>query len=163
MKTASLLGGLLALLGLFTSAESQACRAALEGVLTAQSPIHNALVEDDLAKASEGAKVLVGLTKQWLTEHPTDANLENIQKIDKAATAIATAEDLDIARGAFIQLSQGVIAIIRADKRLQDKWQLFFCPMVAKKQGFWVQPKGEDLANPYMGTQMPGCGSDKPW
>ena len=132
-------------------------------ILQVYATVHDPLVADNLKKAQDGAKTLGTFVSQWISENPNSAQKADVLNIEKAGSTLAAAEDLDDARKAFIQLSQGTIALIRADKSLQAKWQLFYCPMVAKNQGYWTQPLGEQLANPYMGGTMPGCGSKKPW
>lgn len=137
--------------------------ATVDPVLTAYAAVHDALVMDDLETAREGAKALEAGATQWLNENPEHTEKLTVQELEKAAGAFIVAQDIDDARKAFIQISKGTIALIRADKALLAKWQLFFCPMVVKQQGYWVQPAGQKLANPFMGSAMPGCGSKKPW
>lgn len=135
----------------------------IDQILNAGPAITGALVEDELAKAQTAAIAVADLASKLLLDNPNDPFAVSIEKMKVAADKISASEDLDEARIAFIELSQGAITIIRSDKALQASWQLCFCPMVAKNKGYWVQPKGEDLANPYMGTSMPGCGSKKKW
>lgn len=135
----------------------------IDQVLKSYSSVHDPLVVDDFAKTVEATHTLDALVSQWIKENPGSAEKAQLDAIEKGATKLLGGEDIDDARKAFIQISQGMIALIRSDKSLQAKWQLFFCPMVAKNQGFWVQPAGEQLANPYMGSAMPGCGSKKSW
>ncbi len=135
----------------------------IDQVLNSGPAITAALVEDELVRAQNAAVTVTDFASKWLLDNPSDPLATEVTKMKVAAEKLTASEDLDEARIAFIALNQGAIAIIRSDKALQSKWQLFFCPMVAKKQGFWVQPKGEELTNPYMGTTMPGCGSKKAW
>lgn len=135
----------------------------IEQVLNAYPLIHKSLVIDDVDASKAAAKSLQSLAAKWISENPSGVQLKNITAIGAGSEEIQSAEDLDEARIAFIKVSTAVIDLIRADAKLKLEWQLFFCPMVAKSKGFWVQPKAEKLANPYMGTAMPACGSKKTW
>ncbi len=132
-------------------------------VLSTYSLIHNALVIDEVDASKAAAKNLNELSAKWLSENPSGVQTKNITAIAAGTEEIQTAEDIDAVRIAFIKVSDAAIELIRADAQLKLDWQLFFCPMVAKNRGFWVQPKAEKLANPYMGSAMPACGSKKPW
>ncbi len=134
-----------------------------EQLVQSYAPLHDALVTDELTKAQDATKALQVLASQWLMENSTHAQKAAIEKVVNGAGVLIATDSLDDARIAFVQISQGTISFIRADESLKAKWQLFHCPMVAKDQGYWVQPVGQDIANPFMGTMMPGCGSDKPW
>lgn len=135
----------------------------IDQLLGAYPAMSSALVEDKLEESQAAAKALAQFASTWLTDNPDSPLKDKVQKMKVGAGTVFSSEDLDEARIAFITLSQATIEIIREDVELQKKWQLFFCPMVAKKQGYWVQPKGEEIANPYMGTTMPTCGGTKPW
>ncbi len=149
--------------GVLTLSGAFASNVSVDALLKAYSPISNALVEDELEGAQLAARSLSELASQWLVENPDLMQKVEVEKIKTETAKVITSEDLDEARIAFIKVSQGAVAIVQSDTALQAKWQLFFCPMVAKKQGYWIQPKGEEIANPYMGTAMPGCGGKKPW
>jgi len=84
-------------------------------------------------------------------------------KIDTAALQLsATAEapepDLAALRERFGALSEAIDAYMTGLKlRPPDGVRVAFCPMVNKP---WMQ-KGDTLANPYYGKEMPTCGSFK--
>jgi hypothetical protein len=84
-------------------------------------------------------------------------------KIDTAAlqlSAAAEAADPDLAalRERFGALSEAIDAYMTGLKlRPPDGVRVAFCPMVSKP---WMQ-KGDTLANPYYGKEMPTCGSFK--
>lgn len=79
-----------------------------------------------------------------------------------AAQLLGAAATLEAARERFSALSLYLVALAAADPRLQEGYHIFECPMF--KDGFnkWFQ-RPEDLANPYMGTRMPSCGSASQW
>jgi len=77
-------------------------------------------------------------------------------KIDTAAVSLAAAGDLAEARTKFGTLSEAIVAYKDGlHLKLGDGVKQAFCPMVVKP---WLQ-KGETLANPYYGSEMPTCGS----
>ena len=77
-------------------------------------------------------------------------------KIDTAAVSLAAAGDLAEARAKFGTLSEAIVAYKDGlHLKLGDGVKQAFCPMAVKP---WLQ-KGETLANPYYGSEMPTCGS----
>jgi Cu(I)/Ag(I) efflux system membrane fusion protein len=76
----------------------------------------------------------------------------------KAANAVGAAADLEAARAAFGPLSD---AVLEAGKAAGWKGvegvRLAYCPMVKRS---WLQ-KGEQIRNPYYGSQMLACGEFK--
>jgi hypothetical protein len=76
-------------------------------------------------------------------------------KIDTAAVQLASATELRDARQKFGALSDAIVAYmdglhLSAPDGVRKAW----CPMAQKP---WLQ-KGDILANPYYGTEMPTCG-----
>ena len=74
------------------------------------------------------------------------------EKTQAAAGKLATATDIKTARAAFGDLSDAVIALVGGDSKDVKK---AYCPVVKK---YWLQ-KGEQIENPYYGSQMLRCGS----
>lgn len=135
----------------------------VDSVLAFYPALHSSLVGDDLMKAKEAGKAFKTAASAWL-ETNAGAIEENLVKESQwGADSLSRAGSLDDARINFVQINKGAIGVIRTQDALKAKWQLFYCPMVAQQQGYWVQPKGQELANPFMGSDMPGCGSKKPW
>jgi Cu(I)/Ag(I) efflux system membrane fusion protein len=67
--------------------------------------------------------------------------------------------DLAGARKAFKPISHAIVTLA-TQVRSADAEQAFthfYCPMVPSGGGDWLQADGE-LANPYFGSEMPGCG-----
>lgn len=67
-----------------------------------------------------------------------------------AATAVGKAASLSAARKAFRTLSVDAIALARQQKG----YFILHCPMA---KADWVQTT-RTVANPYLGSKMPGCG-----
>ncbi len=74
----------------------------------------------------------------------------------KIADEAATLQGKDIAaqRGLLKSLSAKVIELLRDQPPPGEPLYVAYCPMVEAE---WVQ-SGEELANPYMGSDMPKCG-----
>ena len=77
--------------------------------------------------------------------------------VAEAADALAKARDLPTARESFKDLSQSLIKYL-ADKKVKTgRFEEIFCPMA---NAYWLQTN-QDIANPYLGHSMPGCGETK--
>jgi len=73
------------------------------------------------------------------------------------ADGLAKAKDLPAARESFKDLSQSLIKYM-ADKKVKTgKFEEVFCPMA---NASWLQTN-QNIANPYLGHSMPGCGETK--
>lgn len=108
-------------------------------VLKSYPALHKALAEDKINEAK---------------------TLATQMKID----GLAQSQNDQEARKEFGVFSEGVVSLVRNNKELQAHWQLFYCPMVPKgTYGYWIQPKGESILNPYYGAKMLTCGVKRPW
>jgi hypothetical protein len=128
-----------------------AAMAAVAGVHAAENPsalipryekVSAALVADNFADAQAAARQLAA-----------EAARLHLDGIAAAAQAVAKAGDLAAARAAFKTLSNETIALARQQKG----YFIMTCPMA---QADWVQSTRE-VANPYLGKDMPTCGSVK--
>lgn len=77
-----------------------------------------------------------------------------------AAAAVESAADVKAARDAFGPLSEAVIARVKADPAFEagSKLRLAYCSMA---DASWLQ-RGEQIRNPYYGSQMLTCGELRP-
>jgi hypothetical protein len=76
-------------------------------------------------------------------------------KIDTAAVQLAAAGDLALARDRFGVLSDAIVTYMTGLKlAAPDGVRTAFCPMAQRP---WLQ-KGDTIANPYYGKEMPTCG-----
>lgn len=141
--------------------------AANDALLKAYRPLHVALTKDDADSARAVAKEVRAEAARWIdtkgTDHPQYAR---VSQIAAGAAALEATTDLKSARLAFCRVAEGIVELARSDEDLKAAWQLFFCSMTAEAgfpYGFWVQPKGERIANPYFGSEMLSCGMKKKW
>ena len=74
-------------------------------------------------------------------------------KLDKIVLEISEAEDLEVARSKFKELSDRIVEL-----ELPEGYVVVHCPVADDGHGAdWVQKEG-DIANPYLGTAMRECG-----
>jgi hypothetical protein len=71
---------------------------------------------------------------------------------------LAAATDLHTTRIAFEALSGTLIATLAKNHVQTGQLHAAFCPMV---KASWLQTDGKVIHNPYMGSEMPDCGSFK--
>jgi hypothetical protein len=110
-------------------------------VLDAYEKVSQALVADDLAGAQKAAADLAG---------KAEAN----SPLAKHASELSKSDSLQSARDHFKAVSQEAIKLAED----QTGWNVMTCPMI--KGGDWLQ-KSDQVANPYMGQKMRGCGALK--
>jgi len=111
-------------------------------LLTQYEKVSAALVADDVSAAKAAAQQLA-----------VEATGLHHDAIAGSARAVAEAGDLAAARQAFKILSTEAIALARKQKG----YFIMTCPMA---QADWVQ-RTRSVANPYLGKDMPTCGSVK--
>lgn len=96
-----------------------------------------------------------------MNKHPEHAtmNEEHLAAMVKAINNASKEENIEMFRNAFAEISTQLVKAVE-NQGFDDKelyWQ--YCPMAQNNEGaFWLD---DDIAisNPYMGQQMPGCGS----
>jgi len=133
-----------------------------KGVLHSYSSLHKALAGDKLVDARATATAAQSDLANYLktVASPT----EPLNKMQAGIQALAQSQTDEESRKAFGLYSEGATSLIRQNDSLKKDWQLFYCPMVPKGTfGYWAQPKGESILNPYYGAKMLTCGVKRPW
>lgn len=152
MKHSIILAGTLLLAGTLAT-PALAGTGALESVMKPYEEIREALVSDSLDGVPEAAATIRERVEELRdTSGETIPGEKDLKEIVAAATKLREAENLDAARDAFYELSKPLV------RWRQDAGQgpdVAFCPM---KKRSWLQPGDEEIANPYYGQEMPGCG-----
>jgi hypothetical protein len=122
---------------------------AMKAVVGSYLQIQRALAADKTAGVPEAAKAIAAQAAKMGTDG---------QSILAAAKKLETAADIEAARTAFGELSEGVIAAGKAEgwKDLPDV-KVAYCPMVKKP---WLQTE-DTIRNPYYGSTMLTCGEFK--
>ncbi len=115
---------------------------AADAVLDSYVAVSTALVKDDLPAAKKAATALADAAK-----------VGNQATLAEHAGEIASSDSLEAARGHFKMASEEAVKLATG----KDGYYVFTCPMA---KADWVQ-KTKEVQNPYMGKEMPGCGSLK--
>ena len=111
--------------------------------------IQKSLAADSMGGVTGNAEILEDAAMKLKPPSP---------EIAAAAKTLKGAAKLADARTAFGKLSEAIVAYVDAQKlTLDPRFHIAFCPMVNKP---WLQA-GEQISNPYYGTEMPTCGSLK--
>lgn len=132
-------------------------------ILKTYSEIHKALAGDKVSEAQSLAQGGLGDLADGL-KSPKSEQAESVKKMALGAQQLAQSKTDEESRKAFGLYSEGTVGLIRTDSTAKPQWQLFYCPMVPKgTYGYWVQPKGDSLLNPYYGSKMLTCGVKRPW
>jgi len=92
-------------------------------------------------------------TRAGVSDDDAEAVADLLPEISSAASALASAGDLDGARSQFFELSKPM-GRYRKMAGIEGT-SVLFCPMAKKA---WIQPQG-DVGNPYLGQGMPTCGT----
>lgn len=135
-----------------------ATHASIDEALSAYEKIRKALTEDE-ADASAEALELAGAAKAAATTAP--ASLRGpLEELSAAAKRLGTLEtdDLSEARAAFGEVSRAIVSLLSAAPSVQEGLHVYECPM-AEGYEKWVQ-REEGASNPYMGREMPKCGTE---
>ena len=142
---------------------SDVFRTQLDGVFSAYFMMHQALSQDDLKGAQDGAQNLLRSldnVDMKLLEGPAHSVWMNEHKsITGSVQGIAESKSIESARLEFITLSA---TLYRAAKQFGTSGtQLvlrFYCSMAAEEKGaYWLQNK-TGVENPYYGSAMFSCG-----
>lgn len=118
--------------------------ATADGIFHRYSRVASALAADQLAGVKEEAEQIADAAIQ----------IAGGAKIAAGARELVASRDLAHARSAFSNLSDAVIAFVRATHRELTGSSIVYCPMADK---YWIQ-QGHNIKNPYYGASMLTCG-----
>lgn len=120
----------------------------MDAILTGYMNIENALAEDNNE-----------LAQQQATEFLNDSTGLNETHMKKSLEEIANATDINVQRKYFAILSKELYTIFKETGVKEKTLYWIHCPMALQGNGaFWLSAS-EHFNNPYMGKQMPTCGS----
>jgi len=122
-----------------------------EQLLEQYYSIQKSLASDSINNIAISAAQIAGISRKAAAKEPRVQT--QLLALAVAATKIQAA-DLKSARGAFGELSDGMIAFLQATGTKRNPPYQFYCPMVKKN---WLQPNKE-TRNPYYGSAMLTCG-----
>ena len=133
-----------------------------EAVLKAYRRIQIALASDDLPEALASAKELESAVQLLIKGEGTSFREATVRSVAEKAKKLVVAKSDTQARDHFAKITKSMIEWLRANRTARRGWQLFHCSM-APDYGFWLQPGGTEIANPYFGREMLRCGEKKSW
>jgi hypothetical protein len=112
--------------------------------------------------AGDSVEGLPELAAQVTAAAKSDAEAPGMDHVVAGAARVGAA-DLATARGAFKEMSEGLVEQLRADPKRREGYMLVHCPMTFDGGGaVWVQERGK-VENPYEGSRMPTCGDVLDW
>ena len=125
--------------------------------------IKNALADDNGSEAANGGKAMESaiskldkslLTAQQKTDYDKieDDLKEHAQHIGK------NSDKIEHQRSHFSMMSEDVYDLVKAFGAGQPMYH-DHCPMYNEKKGAMWLSEMKEVKNPYLGTQMPGCGT----
>ena len=125
--------------------------------------IQRSLSADDLAAAAKDIKPLREQVDAVLaTKIPTTANSEDYHKKLGALKVAADQSNFDKIEDARVHFGQISAALVVLSDQfalpLEKSLSVIHCPMWDRSPADWLQ-EGEQIANPFMGAKMAGCGS----
>lgn len=139
---------------------------------SASGPASSEPAHDDQAGTSELVRAYLSLSTAYVADKADASALAALEKAAKdfagkapgtlASQAKAIAEevsklkgkDLAAQRGLFKSVSAKVLELVRAQPPTGQTLYVAYCPMVEAE---WLQG-AQEIANPYMGSEMPKCG-----
>ncbi len=144
---------------------SAAFKAYIEALYDEYIKVKNALVEDDIDIAAQGAKKLADLIESNKDTKPEkglgDEDWEKLQvNLISAVDLISGTEDIGKQREHFIVLSENMaeaVQIFGVNKKVYSQ----FCPMANNDLGAYWLSEEEEIRNPYFGNAMLRCGTVK--
>ncbi len=139
----------------------QAFAQQLGSVVNACLGIQTALAADDPEAAGLAAKAarekLDQVQMELLQGEAHMAWMDQMKDLNTALDKLATSDSLETQRETFHTLSQHLVNTIQTFPIPQTVYQAF-CPMAFDNAGaIWLQDS-EEIANPYFGEMMLGCG-----
>ncbi len=142
---------------------SDAVLASLRTAYDAYEEIRVRLAQDQLDGVGAAGKRLAGSLNVALAALPSapEPVRSRISAGVHASEQLEKAPDLEAARRSFSIVSETLVSLAAADKRLAKERHVYECPM-AKGFNKWLQPS-DRMENPYMGTKMLTCGSESTW
>ncbi len=127
--------------------------------------LNAALVDTDAEKAQSAGQKLAGIFEEFdvnAVQEDLQAAYEEISgKIHQHAKEVAQAEDIEVQRERFVEITAGVYDMLKTFNANEHDVYYAYCPMAFDNTGaYWLSDKKE-IRNPYFGSKMLKCGSVK--
>lgn len=125
--------------------------------------LKNALFSDNGDSARFSGKVFFHDLKEFKVDAltPQQKKVWNqwAEKISYDAEHIKETSELEHQREHFVSLSSNMYKLLKGLSKSSIKLYYQFCPMANEGKGAYWLSENEKIQNPYMGQQMPKCGS----
>lgn len=137
----------------------------INNVLDEYYNLNAALVETDAQKAKSAgaqlAEVLANFEVTAVQEDLQDSYKNISDQIHQHAEKIAQADDIEVQRTSFSDVTAGVYEIVKTfNANLEDVYYAY-CPMAFDNTGGYWLSDAKEIRNPYFGSKMLKCGSVK--
>ncbi|PKA97774.1 Cu(I)/Ag(I) efflux system membrane fusion protein [Flavobacteriaceae bacterium MAR_2009_75] len=130
-----------------------------DNIISAYINLKNALVDTDVNKSTESAKVLYSQFSDFQISTLNEEDRDNMNDVKHTALLIANSDDVETKRRHFKALSNSMIAITSQLDQLEKPIYVQFCPMADNNQGAnWLSFENK-IRNPYFGSKMLTCGN----
>ncbi len=137
----------------------------LEVLVKEYLEIKKALTNDRIELAKEHLRTFAVEVRRnsEMTRHPehTDKHNRHHKAMLASVETAANAENIDSFREAFAAISEHLTKAVENQNYDGQELYLQYCPMALNGEGATWLSKTEEIKNPYMGQQMPGCGETK--
>lgn len=127
-----------------------------DAFLSEYMEVKNALVEDDHEKAKEEANDMLEEFNQL--DEGVVAQQQK-QQIETSIQQVANANNIGAQRDAFAQLSNQLYQVAQQDDLTNKTLYWQHCPMAMNNKGANWLSFDKEIQNPFMGQNMPKCGS----
>jgi Cu(I)/Ag(I) efflux system membrane fusion protein len=135
---------------------------ALRSSIDAYDRARGKLARDDMHSIGADARTIADALRAVHDTLPAGSELlDVVTDAREAAEHLTVASSLNDSRTQFGKLSESFLPLVGADARLSSGWHVFECPMF-EGHPRWMQRR-DHPENPYMGTQMPSCGTSATW
>ncbi len=136
-------------------------RSSIDKITELYFQIQDELSHDRLDKVKDSGKDLLGkldLVDMKLLKGNSHMEWMKIEKVIRdGAEKIASAADIDSARGSFEIITKPTISALKYFGSTEKTFYKLHCPMAFNNKGaFWLQ-KSKDVRNPYFGESMLTC------
>ncbi|HMI65634.1 MAG TPA: DUF3347 domain-containing protein [Cyclobacteriaceae bacterium] len=137
----------------------------LNGFLKDYFALNQSLIEDNQDHAKAAAKKLSETVNKFdmskLKGEQMDFYHAQLATLNQGLKGIAESTDIEETRTALSTVSEGIYGLVKAYRPNESALYYQFCPMAKNGEGAnWISSTKE-IVNPYMGQQMPHCGSTK--
>ena len=137
----------------------------LKGFLKDYFALNQSLIEDNQDHAKAAAKKLSETVNKFdmskLMGEQMDFYHAQLATLNQGLKGISESTDIEETRTALSTVSEGIYGLVKAYRPNESALYYQFCPMAKNGEGAnWISSTKE-IVNPYMGQQMPHCGSIK--